>query len=131
MGEQPVSRLLGLIGDAPEQGPQPGVPPYHTPVFIPAHPRYPGGGAAPCVDYELLARPSGPPVPVAFTTLRGLVDALGPAQPWIAVSLGPFAEAMRQAGLPRVWLDPVVAPGGRRWRAEDLVRAYGGEEAPA
>ncbi|WP_328308925.1 hypothetical protein OG432_07325 [Streptomyces sp. NBC_00442] len=131
MGEQSVSRLLDLVGDVPAQGAQQGVPPYHTPVFIPAHPRYPGGGAAPCVDYELLARPSGPPVPVAFTSLHGLVDALGPAQPWVAVSLGPFTETMRQSKLPRVWLDPVVAPGGRRWRAEDLERAYGAAEASA
>ncbi|MGW2865554.1 SAV_915 family protein [Streptomyces sp. SDr-06] len=128
MGEQPVSRLLGLVGDAPAQAAQPGVPPYRTAVFVPAHPRYPGGGAPPRVDYELLKNPSGPPVPVAFTRLSALVEALGPAQPWVAVSLGPFTEAMRQAGLPKVRLDPVVAPGGRRWRAEDLERAYGGEE---
>ncbi|MFI6052373.1 SAV_915 family protein [Streptomyces violascens] len=128
MGEQPVSRLLGLVGDVPAQGAQQGVPPYHTPVFIPAHPRYPGGGAAPHVDYELFKGPSGPPVPVAFTSLRGLVEALGQAQPWVAVSLGPFAEAMQRARLPKVRLDPVVGPDGSRWRAEDLERAYGGEE---
>ncbi|MEU9099369.1 SAV_915 family protein [Streptomyces sp. NPDC048361] len=131
MGDQPVSRLLALIGDAPAQSAQQGVPPYHTPVFVPAHPRYPGGGAAPCVDYELLAGSSGPPVPVAFTSLRGLVEALGPAQPWVAVPLGPFTEAMRQAKLPKVRLDPAVGAGGRRWRVEDLERAYGGEETRA
>ncbi|WP_041983781.1 SAV_915 family protein [Streptomyces sp. AcH 505] len=49
--------------------------------------------------------PTGPPVPVAFTSLSGLVEALGPAQPWIAVSLGPFAETMRDARLPQVRLD--------------------------
>ncbi|MFE9537475.1 hypothetical protein [Streptomyces sp. NPDC006691] len=54
MGEQPVSRLLDLVGDVPAQGAQQGVPPYHTPVFIPAHPRHPGGGAPPRIDYELL-----------------------------------------------------------------------------
>ncbi|MFK8910518.1 SAV_915 family protein [Streptomyces sp. YS-3] len=131
MAEPRVSRILGIVGVDAAKSAQPGVPPYHTPVFVPAHPRYPAGGAAPRVDFELLRPPSGPPVPVAFTSVVKLVEALGPAQPWIALSIGPFAEAMREARLPRVHLDPRVAPGGRRWRPEDLERTYGENGAEA
>ncbi|MFD9796080.1 SAV_915 family protein [Streptomyces sp. NPDC059070] len=125
MAEPNASRILGIVGVDAAKSAQPGVPPYHTPVFVPAHPRYPADGSAPHVDFELLRPPSGPPVPVAFSTLPKLVGALGPMQPWIALSLGPFTEAMREARLPKVRLDPEVAQGGRRWRAEDLERTYG------
>ncbi|WHM36215.1 SAV_915 family protein [Streptomyces sp. BPTC-684] len=131
MAEPNVSRILGIVGVDAARIAQPGVPPYHTPVFVPAHPRYPAGGAAPRVDFELLGPASGPPVPVAFSTVAKLVDALGPTQPWIAVSIGPFAEAMREARLPKVRLDPEVAPGGRRWQPEDPERTYGESGAGA
>ncbi|MGP9018216.1 SAV_915 family protein [Streptomyces sp. BR1] len=131
MAEKAVSRILGIVGVDAAKSAQPGVPPYHTPVFVPAHPRYPADGSAPRVDFELLRPAAGPPVPVAFSTLPKLVDALGPMQPWIAVSIGPFAEAMRDARLPKLRLDPQVAPGGPRWRSEDLERTYGEGEAGA
>ncbi|OAR22436.1 hypothetical protein A8W25_22580 [Streptomyces sp. ERV7] len=131
MAEPLVSRILGIVGVDAAKSAQAGVPPYHTPVFVPAHPRYPAGGAAPRVGFELLLPPSGPPVPVAFSSVAKLVEALGPMQPWIALSIGPFAEAMREARLPKVRLDPEVAPGGRRWRPEDLERTYGESGAGA
>ena len=127
MPESAVSRILGVAVPEPPDAARAGVPPYHTQVFVPAHPRYPGGGAAPRVDVELLRSPTGPPVPVAFTSLTRLVEALGDAQPWIAVSLGPFAETMRDARLPQVRLDPTVDGEGHHWDAADLVRAYGTE----
>ncbi|AEW95821.1 MULTISPECIES: SAV_915 family protein [Streptomycetaceae] len=124
--DAPEPDIVGrLAGAAAAPGPADGVPAYHTPVFVPAHPRYPADGA-PRIAVELLEHAGTTPVPVAFTTLRKLVDALGPAQPWVACSIGPFTEAVRDAGLPKVRLDPSVAPGIRTWRTEDL-RAYAQE----
>ncbi len=82
--------------------------------------QYPANGEAPLIAFELLQHPSGPAVPVAFTTLEKLVAALGPAQPWLASSIGPFTEAMRDAGLPMVHLDPVIEPGHHNWTPQDL-----------
>ncbi|WP_329455342.1 SAV_915 family protein [Streptomyces sp. NBC_01497] len=125
--ERAASRILDVaLTDAPDRARE-GVPPYATRVFVPAHPR-PGRDGPPVVDFELLACAAGPPVPVAFTTLAGLVAALGDAQPWIAVTLGPYAEAMRDAGLPALRLDPAVRAEARTWRAQDLIDTYGGEE---
>jgi hypothetical protein len=124
--ERATSRILD-VALAGTDGAREGVPPYGTTVFAPAHPRYPQGGR-PVVDFELLAHTAGRPVPVAFTTLDLLVAALGDAQPWIAVALGPYAEAMRDAGLPSVRLDPAVDGTARGWRPQDLIDAYGGEE---
>lgn len=112
--------ILDALGGDPPSGPKPGVPPYATPVFVPAHPRYPGRGLPPVLAVELLEWAGTTPVPVAFTSLELLVAALGPAQPWVAASLGPFAEAMRAAGLPSVRLDPRTPPEAARWRPADL-----------
>lgn len=125
--ERAASRILDVALAETADGARDGVPPYSTPVFVPAHPRYPRGGP-PTVDFELMAHAGGAPVPVAFTTLELLVAALGDVQPWIAVSLGAYAEAMRDAGLPSVRLDPAVDGTGRGWRPQDLINAYGGEE---
>lgn len=108
------------MGNTAQAGRNDGVPPYATPVFVPAHPRYPGGDRPALVAVELLALGGTTPVPVAFTTLERLVAALGPAQPWIAVSLGSFAEGMAASGLAAVRLDPRVAEDAASWRAEDL-----------
>ncbi|MCA1221140.1 SAV_915 family protein [Streptomyces sp. 8L] len=121
-----TSRILD-VALAGTGGPREGVPPYGTRVFVPAHPRLPQSGP-PIVDFELLAHTGGSAVPVAFTTLKLLVDALGDAQPWIAVALGAYAEAMRDAGLPSVRLDPAVDAAARGWRPQDLIDTYGGEE---
>ncbi|WP_269853454.1 hypothetical protein [Streptomyces sp. RPT161] len=120
MGEHIRSRILDFLEGPSTMGPVPGVPAYHTVVFIPAHPRYPDGEGQPRIAVELLEHSGTTPVPVAFTSLEKLVEALGPAQLWIASSIGPFAEAMRDAGLPKVRLDPAVTPGTVTWRAEEL-----------
>lgn len=116
-------------------GPRPGVPPYHTAVFVPAHPRHavatdPRGRPVrvPFIAYELFALTSGgttAPAAFAFTTLERLVAALGDAQPWIATSLGPLAEGMRERGAV-VLLDPALAPGQVNWQPADLA-AYARE----
>ncbi|MFE7116720.1 SAV_915 family protein [Streptomyces sp. NPDC057654] len=128
MGEQTASRILDYVGDDAGDAAAAArsrVPAYSTPVFVPAHPRYPDEGP-PRIAFELLRHPAGPAVPVAFTSLHKLVDALGPAQPWIASSIGPFVEAMREANLPKVHLDPVIAPGHRNWQLES-IEAYARE----
>lgn len=118
-------------------GAQPGVPAYHTPVFVPAHPRYAqvtdaDGNSArvPFIAYELFEHPAAGPgavagtgtgaVAFAFTTRDGLVAALGGAQPWVATSIGPLAEAVAAYDV-MVLLDPRVAPGHHNWQPADLA----------
>ncbi|MDQ1046512.1 SAV_915 family protein [Streptomyces sp. V4I2] len=124
------SRLLDYIDAEPREspGPKPGVPAYHTPVFVPAHPRHvdttdPSGGAparVSYIEYELFAHPTDRTVAFAFTTLEGLVAALGEAQPWVATSIGPLAEGMGAQGV-TVLLDPRIAPGHYNWQPADLA----------
>jgi len=117
-----------------QPGPKPGVPPYETPVFVPAHPRnvdttYDDGRPVrvPFIAYELFAHPTDVTgtVAFAFTTLEKLVTALGEAQPWVATSLGPLAEGVGEQGV-IVLLDPRVAPGPPNWQLADLA-AYAQE----
>ncbi|MET7653466.1 MULTISPECIES: SAV_915 family protein [unclassified Streptomyces] len=113
-------------------GPRPGVPAYHTPVFVPAHPRRvaapdPSGAPTliPLIAYELFAHSADGTVALAFTTLDGLVAALGEAQPWVATSLGPLAEGVGEQGV-TVHVDPWIAPGPHNWQPADLA-AYARE----
>ncbi|MEU5533913.1 SAV_915 family protein [Streptomyces sp. NPDC020362] len=129
------SHLLDLVEAAPPPGPaaddrprpKPGVPAYHTPVFVPAHPRSVAGtgtdgrpARVPFVVFELFEHPAHGAVAFAFTTLEKLVDALGEAQPWAASSLGPLAEGVRDQGV-TVLLDPLVAQGEPNWQPADLA----------
>ncbi|MET8983659.1 SAV_915 family protein [Streptomyces sp. NPDC004539] len=136
MGTANASRLLDYLeppaGPAPEPVglrrscfldydlPAPAVPPYHTPVLVPAHPRYADG--VPYIVYELFAHPDAGTVALAFTTPRRLVEALGAAQPWVATSLGVLATGMREHGV-TVRLDPSVS--APHWTPADLA-AYAG-----
>ncbi|MEU2286435.1 SAV_915 family protein [Streptomyces sp. NPDC013178] len=129
------SRLLDYAENvrAPEPparpaAPEPGVPAYHTPVFVPAHPRYvttpaPSDATTPSrvpfITYELFEHPTDGTVALAFTTLHALVAALGEAQPWVVTSLGPLAEGVREQGV-TVRLDPRIAAGRPNWRPADL-----------
>ncbi|MFD7939907.1 SAV_915 family protein [Streptomyces sp. NPDC059755] len=108
-------------------GPRPGVPAYHATVFVPAHPRHtpttdPTGAPAliPFITYELFEHPTDGTVALAFTTLDGLVAALGEAQPWVATSLGPLAEGVGELGV-TVHVDPWIAPGRPNWQPADLA----------
>ncbi|WP_307818589.1 hypothetical protein [Streptomyces sp. MBT62] len=113
-------------------GPRPGVPPYETPVFVPAHPRYvdavdDDGRAVrvPFVVYELFEHPARHTAAYAFTTVEKLVAAFGQAQPWVLTSIGPLAEALGERG-GTVVLDPKVEQGRHNWRPAD-VAAYARE----
>ncbi|MET7483034.1 SAV_915 family protein [Streptomyces sp. NPDC005538] len=108
-------------------GPRPGVPPYETAVFVPAHPRsieaVNGDGRPvrmPFVVYELFEHPAAHSAAFAFSTVDKLVAAFGEAQPWVLTSIGPLAEAMGERGA-TVVLDPKVAPGRPNWRPADLA----------
>lgn len=129
------SALLDLVDAAPpprsatddRPGPRPGVPAYHTPVCVPAHPRSvvdTGADGRPArlvfVVFELFDHPSQGTVALAFTTPEKLVDALGTAQPWVATSLGPLAEGVREQGV-TVLLDPRATPAEPTWQPEDLA----------
>lgn len=127
------SALLDLADSAPapaadgRPGPRPGVPPYHTPVCVPAHPRSVAGigsdgrpARVPFIVVELFAHPTQGTVAFAFTSPAKLAAALGEAQPWVAGSLGPLAEEMDGRGV-MVLLDPRIAPGEPNWRPEDLA----------
>ncbi|WP_405615415.1 SAV_915 family protein [Streptomyces sp. NBC_00076] len=136
--EAPRSRLLDYVdhgdqvgagqaaGHTPP-GQKPVVPPYHTPVFVPAHPRYvdstdPSGATTrvPFIAYELFAHPVDGTVALAFTTLDRLVAALGEAQPWVATSIGPLAEGLGAQAV-TVRLDPRLTPGPPNWHHADLA----------
>ncbi|MFF3330131.1 SAV_915 family protein [Streptomyces sp. NPDC002888] len=130
------SHLLDYVDQPAEaagpEGPKPGVPPYHTPVFVPAHPRYVDStddtgtpARVPFIAYELFAHPTAGTVALAFTTLDRLVSALGEAQPWVATSLGPLAEGVGAQGV-TVRLDPRLTPGPPNWHPADLA-AYAQE----
>ncbi|WP_225835770.1 SAV_915 family protein [Streptomyces sp. NK08204] len=140
MPEPRRSHLRDLVDAAPppraatddRPAPKPGVPAYGTPVFVPAHPRSVASTDAqgrpvrvPFVVYELFEHPAHGTAAFAFTTPRRLADALGEAQPWIATSLGPLAEGVREQGV-TVVLDPRVAPGQPNWQPADLT-AYARE----
>ncbi|SFG35453.1 hypothetical protein SAMN02787118_11980 [Streptomyces mirabilis] len=114
------------------QAPKPGVPAYHTPVLVPAHPRYVDALDAsgrptrvPFIAYELFEHPTDGTVALAFTTPARLVAALGGAQPWVATSIGPLAEGVREHGV-TVRVDPRIAPGHHNWQPDDLA-AYARE----
>jgi len=55
-----------------------------------------------------------------FTTVKRLVAALGPDQPWVALPLRNIQAIMGGAGVDRVVIDPQVQPGAWRWHASDL-----------
>ncbi|MEV5872895.1 SAV_915 family protein [Streptomyces sp. NPDC052101] len=129
------STLLDLVEAAPppraavddRPAPKPGVPAYHTPVFVPSHQRSVAGtgrdgrpARVPFIVLELFSHPAHGTVAFAFTTPEKLVDALGEAQPWVAASLGPLAEGVHEQGV-TVLLDPRVAPAERNWLPRDLV----------
>ncbi|MEV5797851.1 SAV_915 family protein [Streptomyces collinus] len=138
--EPPRSQLLDLVAAAPPPDagadgrarPRPGVPGYHTPVCVPAHPRSVAGtgtdgrpARVPFIVLELFEHAEHGAVAFAFSTPRKLADALGEAQPWVAASLGPLAENVAEQGVP-VLLDPALTPGEPHWRPSD-VAAYARE----
>ena len=86
-------------------------------VFVPAHPVTSGGRKD--VGFETRQLDSGGQAAIAFTSLSRLVDALGKAQPWLAMPLGRLRQLMASNGLGEVAVDPAVPSGAWRWAPED------------
>jgi hypothetical protein len=85
-------------------------------VIAPAHP---DNGSTEIV-FEVRQAANGMDVVPVFSSIRHLVDTLGPAQPWVALPLIKMRELAAAGGFRQVVLDPVVQPGAWRWRYSDL-----------
>ncbi len=93
-------------------------------VYAPAYPDpRPGNGG---VRFETRALVSGEIAGVAFRSVRELVAALGPAQPWMAVRLDWLGDVLGAAGIRRILIDPPAAESG--WspeRVDQLAEVLG------
>jgi hypothetical protein len=113
---------MGYPGEAGRTG---GVP--RSPgelVFVPAHPGLAGHGE---IVPEVRHLAGGRVVLPAFSTLTGLVGALGRFQPWAALPLMRVREMAAAVGAGQVLLDPRIGPRLRRWQPGDVeaLRARG------
>jgi hypothetical protein len=93
----------------------------NSPVFVPACPAEGKQG----VGIETRRLATGEAVALAFSSPAALAGQLGPAQPWICLTMAGFAEFLTRNGVGRVQLDPELTDELPRWSAESLVRAYG------
>jgi hypothetical protein len=87
-------------------------------VFVAAHPRVKDGRKD--VVFEARMLETGKAAGIAFSSIERLVEALGRAQPWVAMPLGRFRELMGAAGIADVALDPKVPRDAMRWQKEDV-----------
>lgn len=87
-------------------------------VFVPAHPRVKDGRKD--VVFEVRVLESGEAAGVAFTSTKHLVEALGPAQPWVAMPLKRLRELMGAAGVGDVVVNPSVPQDAVRWQPADI-----------
>jgi hypothetical protein len=101
----------------PTQPPRPGL------VYVPARPRDTGGGRN--VGFEMRKQPDGALLLPAYSSVAGLVEALGRYQPWVCVRLTQLLEALDTGRIAQVLLDPRVEPGAWRWTQADLARSAG------
>jgi hypothetical protein len=85
-------------------------------VVAPAHPAHQSTE----IVFEVRPGADGVDVLPVFSSVRHLVNAFGPAQPWLALPLRTVRELAAVGGVRQVVLDPVVTPGAWRWRYSDL-----------
>lgn len=88
-------------------------------VFAPARPDVRPGHHADVVFEVRRLSDGGRALPV-FTTIRQLVSALGPQQPWVELPLRNIQRIMGGAGVDRIVIDPDAEPGAWRWQASDI-----------
>jgi hypothetical protein len=83
-------------------------------VYAPARPPK-TGGRKDALDalFELRRGENGQPVLPVYSSVDGLVQALGHYQPWVCVPLAQVVTAL--AGQARVAVDPPADPGAWRW----------------
>ena len=112
----PASRYAGdkslRDGEVRDWQPPPGI------VIAPAHP----GDGRTEVLFETRTDADGRQVLPVFSSLRRLIAAFGPAQPWLALKLHTAREVAASGGLADVLVDPAVPPGAWRWSTQDLER---------
>jgi hypothetical protein len=85
-------------------------------VIAPAHPAHERTE----IVFEVRPGTEGIDVLPVFSSVRHLVAAFGPAQPWLALPLRTVRELAAAAGVPEVVLDPVVPSGAWHWQYSDL-----------
>jgi hypothetical protein len=90
-------------------------------VYVPARPGDTESGRN--VGFETRQQPNGTLVVPAYSSVTGLVEALGRCQPWVCVQLAQLVEALDGGRVARVLLDPPVEPGAWRWTQADLARS--------
>lgn len=94
-------------------------------VVAPAHPAIEHDERD--IVFELRESLGGAPVLPVFSSVPRLVEALGHAQPWVALPLGTARELAGARGVPTVLLDPDVQPGAWRWDYDDLDQLPGSD----
>jgi hypothetical protein len=103
----------------------PGCPDDGAIVVAPAHPALEHDERD--IVFELRESSGGAPVLPVFSSVPRLVEALGHAQPWVALPLGTVRELAGARGVRTVLLDPDVQPGAWRWDYDDLDRLPGSD----
>ena len=103
----------------------PGYPDDGVIVIAPAHPAIEHDERD--IVFELRKSPGGAPVLPVFSSVPRLVEALGHAQPWVALPLCTVRELAGARGVHTVLLDPDVQPGAWRWDYDDLDRLPGSD----
>ena len=88
-------------------------------VWTPAHPSTQTGEAN--VVFEIWSLTTGQSAALAFTSLEHLVIALGPAQPWVSLSLAYLRTVVAAGNIDTVAIDPALDPYARIWTLEDLL----------
>jgi hypothetical protein len=94
-------------------------------VIAPAHPAIEHDERD--IVFEVRESSGGAPVLPVFSSVPRLVEALGHAQPWVALPLYTVRELAGARGVHTVLLDPDVQPGAWRWDYDDLDRLPGSD----
>jgi hypothetical protein len=87
-------------------------------VIAPAHPASIDGRGD--IVFEVRESAEGTAVLPVFSSVPRLTEALGGAQPWLALPLLAVRELAEAGGIHTVVLDPEVQPGAWRWAYDDL-----------
>ena len=114
---------MSVPGDPYAAGP--GCPDDGAIVVAPAHPALEHDERD--IVFELRESSGGAPVLPVFSSVPRLVEALGHAQPWVALPLSTVRELAGARGVHTVLLDPDVQPGAWRWDYDDLDRLPGSD----
>jgi hypothetical protein len=112
---------MDTAGDRPQAGGGPlrDGPVLPEIVIAPAHP-VPHEPAEVVFETRPAAAGAGADVLPVFSSVRRLVAACGPAQPWLALPLRTVRELAAAGGIGEVLLDPEVPAGAWRWQYSDL-----------